>query len=118
MTKPGRQQPWNPQLIFDDICTLVKCANYKEKSQQDAGEFLCCLIDKLIEQNKTAGKLFTADQENVTKCKGCGMESGVEETFTMLTLDLNNSLTEGQFIPQNMMHRPNSLQRLLHNYSD
>ena len=118
LTKPDTQQPYNPELIFHEICTFIKCDKFKANSQEDAGEFLCHLIDKIIDDNKAAGKLFTADQQNVTKCKGCGMESGVEETFTMLTLDLNKSLTDGQFIPGNMMHRPNSLQRLLHNYSD
>ena len=118
LTKPDTQQPCNPELIFNEICTLIKCDKFKGNSQEDAGEFLCHLIDKIIDENKAAGKLFTADQQNITKCKGCGMESGVEETFTMLTLDLNKSLTDGECIPSNMMHRPNSLQRLLHNYSN
>ena len=93
MTKPGRKQPWSPQFIFDDICTSVKCDKYKSKTQQDAAEFLCYMIDTLTEENDAAGRLFTADQQSVTKCEGCRVESGVEETFTMLPLDIEVRVT-------------------------
>ena len=118
MTKPGRLQPWNPEFIFDGICTLLNCEKFKEKTQQDAGEFLCHLIDKLTEENKAAGNLFTAEQENVTKCKGCGIDAGFEETFTILTLDIEKNRSDGVIGSSNIMDQGKSLKSVLHNYSD
>ena len=37
MRKLCRQQPWNPQLSFDEICTLSNCEKFRDKTQQDAG---------------------------------------------------------------------------------
>ena len=95
-----------------------KCERYKEKTQQDAGEFLCHLIDKLTEENKAAGDLFTAEQQNVTKCKGCGIDAGFEETFTILTLDIEKNRYEKVIGSSNIMDRGKSLESVLHNYSD
>ena len=51
LTKPDTKQPCNPQLIFHEICTFIKCDKFKANSQEDAGEFLC------IDDNKAAGNL-------------------------------------------------------------
>ena len=76
------------------------------------------MIDKIIEENKTAGNLFTADQQNLTKCEGCGFEAGFEETFTMLTLDIDQDLTNTESQSTNIKHRSNSLESLLCTYSE
>ena len=94
MTDIAAQEPWVPQSIFKEICTWDNFGNDEHKTQEDAGELLCCLIEKLNEENEPAANLFQADQQCVTECKGCGAQTGVEETFTILTLDIEDRHTQ------------------------
>ena len=91
MANPYRHIPWAPEELFNEICTWEQCVKWKEKSQEDAGELITCLIEKLSEENKTAGKLFSAAQVNTTKCKNCKEETASEEKFQTIELNIDGS---------------------------
>ena len=91
MSNPDRQKPWAPTELFNEICTWEKCVKCKEKRQEDAGELITCLIEKLSEENKTAGKLFSADQLNTTRCKTCEEVTAVEQKFQTIALNIDGS---------------------------
>ena len=114
MRNPDRQEPWAPVEMFNEICTWEQCAKYKNKSQQDAGELIRCLIQKLSEENKTAGKLFSAAQLNKTKCKHCKEETAVEQKFRTIELNISNSETKRPGEEK----RDETIEDLLRSYSE
>ena len=89
MTNSDRLEPWAPDELFKEVCTWEKCAKFKNKDQQDAGELITCLIEKLSEENKTAGKLFSDAQLNTTRCKICKVETAVEQMYQTIALNID-----------------------------
>ena len=91
MINSNRQRPWNPEEMFKEICTWEKCLGYKLKTQQDAGELIRCMIEHLSEENKTAGKLFLAEQASITKFRNCSEETAIEQKFKTLELNIGDN---------------------------
>ena len=117
MNKPDRERPWIPEEMFNEICTWEKCVGYKQKTQQDAGELIRCIIEHLSEENKTAGKLFLADQANITKCSNCSEETAIEQKFKTLALNIEDNKWDRIDGVGNMEKRDKSIEGLLRRYT-
>ena len=113
MIKPDRQQPWAPEEMFKEICTWKKCVGYRNKTQQDAGELIRCMIERLSEENKTVGKLFLADQANITICSNCSEETVVEQKFNTLALNIEDNTMDRR---ENKETRDKSIEGLVERY--
>ena len=88
MTKKGRNVPYSPKKLFDEICSWKQCSNYKLGGQQDAAELLTILIEKLSDENKPAGNLFTGELQTTTCFHMCNNKTASDEFFRILAINM------------------------------
>ena len=66
-----RHLPYIPQELYEEIMKWDLCKEWIKGEQEDAGELLNILINKLLEEKIVAGNLFLGDQTSLTSCKTC-----------------------------------------------
>ena len=86
-----RTEAYAPKELFAEICSWNQCSHYKLGRQQDSAELLSVLLQKLTEQNKTAGNLYTGELETTTCCRVCHTVTARDEPFSMLTINIEQN---------------------------
>ena len=74
------------------------------------------MIEELNEENKAAGKLFMAEQRNMTKCRTYKTVTGQENWCSLLALNMEDKQT----LNQDVVHEPKStttIEELLDGYT-
>ena len=93
------------------------CKEWIKGEQEDAGELLNILINKLIEEKIVAGNLFLGDQTSLTSCKTCEWLTINEDTYTILALDITEEDNQSkQQKPEDEVKRILKIEDLLDKY--
>ena len=71
--KTSKEKPWKPKDLWEELMTWSGCSEWKKGEQQDAGELLTVIIDKLRAEKSEAGKLFLGEHQSLTTCKNVGV---------------------------------------------
>ena len=119
ITTPERDEPHSPEILYEEVMKWEKCKEWVKGEQQDAGELLTILINKLQKEKIEIAKLFVGDQTSLKTCKQCGKSTWNDDTYTTLALDMDEE-------DSNMMGRqeeermksPKTIEDLLGKYKE
>ena len=112
-----RDLPYIPQELYEEIMKWDLCKEWIKGEQEDAGELLNILINKLLEEKIVAGNLFLGDQTSLTSCKTCEWLTINEDTYTILALDITEEDNQSkQQKPEDGVKRILKIEDLLDKY--
>ena len=117
ITTPERDEPHSPEILYEEVMKWEKCKEWVKGEQQDAGELLTILINKLQKEKIEIAKLFVGDQTSLKTCKQCGKSTWNDDTYITLALDMDeeDSNIMGRQEEERMVS-PKTIEDLLEKY--